>query len=345
MMDLLATMQPTTKFGELFQYSNLLAAAGGWVAAHVVQPDRELGAAYDEAMRKLVFAPLGMTNTTMDLARAERGNHARPHGDDIDGKPVVAGTDLNRADAPSRPAGGAWSSAHDMSRYVALELSRGKLPDGKVLVSEENLLARRAPQVTVGENATYGMGLEVDTPWGVPIVHHGGILAGYRSDWFAFPEQGVGAVILTNASKGSLMLRAFMRRIAEVLFDGRPEAADDLAVRAEIARADAKKTRERLVVPADPAESAKLAPRYASKELGELSVKKRGAGTVFDLGELTLTVASRQNDDGTISFVSIEPTLMGFEFVAGAREGKRVLVIREAQHQYLFTEAATTGSP
>ena len=34
----LGTMQPTSKFGELFQYSNPLAAAAGFTAGHVLSP-------------------------------------------------------------------------------------------------------------------------------------------------------------------------------------------------------------------------------------------------------------------------------------------------------------------
>jgi hypothetical protein len=67
---LLATFQPTSKFGELFQYSNLLAASGGYVAAHVLFPGRELGAAYDEAMARRVFGPIGMKSTTFDFKKA-----------------------------------------------------------------------------------------------------------------------------------------------------------------------------------------------------------------------------------------------------------------------------------
>lgn len=37
-MDLLGTMQPTTGFGEMFQYSNVMASAGGYVAGHVMHP-------------------------------------------------------------------------------------------------------------------------------------------------------------------------------------------------------------------------------------------------------------------------------------------------------------------
>ena len=42
-----------SKFGELFQYSNLLAGAAGFVGGHVLFPKLELGAAYDKAMQTL----------------------------------------------------------------------------------------------------------------------------------------------------------------------------------------------------------------------------------------------------------------------------------------------------
>ncbi len=337
-MDLLGTMQPTSKFGEVFQYSNVLAAAAGWVAGHIVYPGKELGAAYDDAMKKLVFDPLGMKATTMDLARVEKGNHARPHAEDVDGKPVLGAMALNHSVIPFRPAGGAWTSVHEMSRYVQLELSGGLLPDGKRFISEKNLLARRAPHVTIGEDTTYGMGLEVDKSWGVPMVHHGGSLFGYKSDWLIFPEQGVGAILLTNSDSGGRLLRPFARRIAEVIFDGRPEAAEDVASRVKSHAAEIAKFRERLVVPADPAAAGKLAPHYHSPELGDLTVKKDGGATLFDVGEFTTPVGTRKNDDGTVSFITLEPTLLGFELVVGERAGKRVLIVRDAQHEYVFTE-------
>jgi hypothetical protein len=61
---------------------------------------------------------------------------------------------------------------------------------------------------------------------------------------------------------------------------------------------------------------------------------------VFDFGEWKSTVASRKNDDGTMSFITIDPAVYGFEFVVGERGGKRVLIIRDGQHEYVFNEAA-----
>ena len=342
-LSLLGTMQPTSRFGEVFQYSNLMAAAAGYLGGSRVAPGKELGAAYDEAMKAKVFAPLGMATTTFDFAQALRGDVAQPHGEDVDGKVVPARMDLNYSVVPVRPAGGVWTSARELAKYIEMELAKGLLPDGRRLVSEKNLLARYEPQVLVGEDITYGMALTVDRRWGVPVVHHGGDLAGYHSDMIWLPQHGVGAVILTNGDSGVGIRGPLLRRLLEVLFDGKPEAEQQLKVGAEQRLAAIAKDRERLVVPADPALAAKLAPRYASKELGSVTVSQVGGTTFFDIGEWKSAVASRKNDDGTISFITIDPTLAGFEFVVADQEGQRRFVMRDAQHEYLFTEEAPTA--
>lgn len=331
-MRTLGGMQPTTKFGELFQYSNLMAAAAGYVGGNALYPDKELGAAYDEAMRTRIFEPLGMKSATFDIARVERGNHARPHGFDVDGKVAVASMDLNHSIAPARPAGAAWTSARDLLRYVQMELARGKLPDGRQLVSEKNLLARRNKQVAIGQTGSYGMGLSMDTKWNVTTLRHGGSMIGYKSDMFMLPEHGVGAVVLTNADTGSILAGTFRRRLLEVLFDGKAEAMESLLSTVKDWKANVAKTRERLVVPADATAASKLAPRYHNPALGAIVVSTANGSTVFDFGEWKSAVASRKNDDGTVSFRTIDPGLGGFEFVVVGNS----LVLRDSQHEYVF---------
>jgi CubicO group peptidase (beta-lactamase class C family) len=342
-MKLLGTMQPTSRFGEVFQYSNLMAAAAGYIGGAIAIPGKEWGKAYDEAMRTKVFEPLGMTSTTFDFGKALRGDVAQPHGDDVDGKVVRARMDLNYSVVPVRPAGGVWTSAHDLARYVEMELAKGMLPDGKRLVSSENLLMRYKPNVIVGEDITYGMALMVDTRYGIPVVHHGGDLAGYHSDMMWLPDCGIGAVILTNADSGVIIRGPLLRKLLEVAFDGRPEADEMLKVAADQRKAAIAKERERLIVPADPAAVAKLAPGYANPALGKLRILKDAESTLFDVGEWKSTVASRKNDDGTISFITIDPTISGFEFVVADKDGQRRLVIRDAQHEYPFVEEVTAA--
>jgi hypothetical protein len=203
---LLAHSQPTSKFGEVFQYSNMMAAGAGYVGAHIAYPDLELGAAYDKAMQ------------------------------------------------------------------------------------------------------------------------------------IKMPETREGIVILTNADVGGMINGALSRRLLEILFDGKPEAEGNLAASAANYKAAVAKERTRLVVPADPAIVSKLAAHYSSKELGNIDVRSANAATVCDFGDWKSAVASRKNDDGTISLVTIDPTNDGFEFVVGEKAGKRILTVRDAQHEYVFSE-------
>ncbi|HXU33192.1 MAG TPA: serine hydrolase domain-containing protein, partial [Thermoanaerobaculia bacterium] len=336
-MATLATVQPTSQFGEMFQYSNLLAGAAGFVAGHVAYPDLELGAAYDKAMQTKVFDPLGMKSTTFDFAQALSGNHASAHAPDIDGHPAHAVFDIDYSVLPLRPAGAGWSSVNDMLKYVAMELADGTLPDGTRYIGREPLLARREKKVPIGESAIYGMGLMVDRTYGVPVVHHGGDMIGYHSDMIWLPEQNVGAVILTNADLGSLIRGAFQRKLLEVLFDGHPEADANVAATSKAIFEQLAADRKVLVIPAAPADAGKLAPRYANAALGEIAVSHAGAATTFNFGEWKSEVASRHNPDGTVSFLTTAPGVAGFEFVVGTG-AKRTLTMRDSQHEYLFEE-------
>ena len=334
---LLGTMKPTSKFGELFQYSNLMAAAAGYVGAHVIDPQMEYGAAYDRAMQSYVFDPLQMKATTFEPGRALANNHATAHSPDVDGKPAKAMTAINDAVIPLRPAGGAWGSVRDMLKYVSMELAEGKLADGTTYISKEPLLERRVAQVHIGKDEVYGMGLVVDTTYGVPVVHHGGDLTGYHSDMIWLPEQNVGAVILTNGDPGWLLRSHLRRKLLEVLFDGRPEAEAKLNADAKSFYSSLAADRKLLTIPADANETAKLGKHYTNPSLGDIAVSTSGASTIFDFGEWKGEVATRKNPDGTISFITTVPGAMGFEFVVGSGP-KRTLTIRDAQHEYVFEE-------
>ena len=337
-MTLLGTMQPTSRFGELFQYSNLMAAAAGYIGGHIASPDLELGSAYDRAMQSNVFEPLGMKDTTQDFAKAQQGNFSTAHAPDVDGHMALAEGRVNLSVVPVRPAGGAWSTVNDVLKYVAMELAEGKLPDGTQYVSKEALLARRAPQIGVGIDQTYGMGLMVDTVYGTPVVHHGGDMIGFHSDMMWLPEHGIGAVVLTNGDPGWIIRTVFRRKLLEVLFDGKPEADGQIAAQGKQFYDEMAGERKLLTVPADVAASQALAPRYASASLGQIAVLRDGKRVTFDFGEFSSEMGSRVNPDGTTSFITTVPGVNGFEFVVGRTGAKRTLTLRDAQHEYIYEE-------
>jgi CubicO group peptidase (beta-lactamase class C family) len=334
-LDVLATMKPTTDFGALFQYSNPLASAAGYIGAHTVKPDEELGQAYDEAMREKIFLPLGMTRTTFSFDEALSTDHASPHSWDMSLKNVPIDMLLNRSVIPIRPAGGAWSSARDYARYVRLEFALGRLPDGSVFVSEKNLVARRIPQVRVGEESWYGMGLWLEDVKGIRVIRHGGSMFGYKSNFFLVPDLGVGGVILTNADSGWGLANAVTHRTLELIYDGKPEAEQDLLSSVKEQQAYLKGEQKDWKVPPDPTEVKRLEGFYHNAVLGDIVVSPGDHEVVFQFGGWKSRMATKANPDGTTSFVSVDPGVRGFEFNAPATKGAYTqLTLRDAQHKY-----------
>jgi CubicO group peptidase (beta-lactamase class C family) len=335
----LSETQPTSNFGELFQYNNLMASAAGFLGGSLAYPNMEIGAAYDKAMQTRIFDPLGMHDTTFSNSIGESGDWARPHGFDIDGNMVEMSNYFNHLIVPFRPAGGAWSSPADVAKYVQLELTKGIGPDGKRIVSEANLLERRKRGVPTGPDAWYGMGLFDEEISGVHVVTHGGTLQGFHSDWWALPDSGIGAVILTNADSGPYLLAPFLRRLMEVVYDGKPEAADEVAAAAARLKLQSKARRAKLTIPGDPAMLAGLAAKYHDSVLGNtITITDKNGAKWIKAGFIEGPVATRKNADNSVSLVSIGPGSIGVDALIGSKHGLRTLTIHDSQHDYVYTE-------
>ncbi|AZU03636.1 beta-lactamase [Glycocaulis alkaliphilus] len=332
----LADTQPTSAFGELFQYNNLLVSAAGYVGGALAYPGMELGAAFDLAMETRVFAPAGMHNSGFDFAEAMQGDWARPHGRNLDGDVVEISNTFNQSIETHRPAGGAWSTAADMARFVQLELSGGLTPEGERVVSEANLMERRVHNVPTGEDSWYGMGLFDEIAWGVPVVSHGGTLLGYRSNFYLLPEAGIGAVVLTNSDEGSVMLRPFLRRLMEVVYDGQPEAMNDINTAVERMARQSGARRATLTVPGDPAILEALAAQYHNPETGYITIRDVDGETWLRAGAIEGPVATRRNADGTVSLATVGAGAIGLEAVIGDEDGVATLTIRDSQHEYVY---------
>jgi len=69
-----------------------------------------------------------------------------------------------------------------------------------------------------------------------------------------------------------------------------------------------------------------------------LRKREGGEGVLMDFGSWNSHAATRKNDDSTISLYTIDPAVDGFEFVIGTKAGKRVLTLRDGQHEYEYGE-------
>ena len=333
----LATMVPTTDFGALFQYSNPLASAAGYVAAYSLYPNMELGSAYDKAMQEYVFNPLGMKETTFSFEDALAGNIAWPHSENARAVNVPAKMDLNYSVVPVRPAGGAWSNVIDYAKYLQMELAEGKVNDQQY-INADTLLERRKPNVGYGKGSSYGMGLSNEVYKGINIVEHGGSMIGYKSNFFIIPELGIGGIILTNADNGYPLTSAIRNKVLEMLFDGKPEAEEKFRVAIDSSIKQTKDWTKDWDKQVSKRVTTGLANRYTNAILGELRIKKEYDEVFLAINDsVTLAVTEKENPDKTISLMIKEPGFLSGE-LSIVNKDKKVseLILRDSQHEYIY---------
>jgi CubicO group peptidase (beta-lactamase class C family) len=309
------TMKPTTKLGETFQYSNLMVAAGGFIAAHAFAPTRPLGEAYAAAMQAKVFAPIGMASTTLDYATVARGDHAVPHALAIDGTTRAMPLAIERGVEPIAPAGGVWTTLRDMERYVATELGDGVTPDGVRVVSAANMRERRRVRARSNKTGGYGLGIGIGTYSGARRIAHDGGALGFGTTMFMLPDAHVGIIIFTNVRNGGGAEQlpfnaAVTRRIVELAFTGAlPLAEDKLAFYAKLRR------RAPRAASTDHAWIAPLAGTYRDPALGDVVVRATADGGDLDAGEWHVGIDREVEPDGTVKLIVLDPPFAGGAFV------------------------------
>ena len=222
-----------------------------------------------------------------------------------------------------------------MTRYVENELARGVLPNGRRLVSEKNLLQRRERTVAIGETGWYGMGLMSDAAYGVTVSITAATCPAITATGSRFPDAQVGAVILTNADQGVGMRDPFMRRILEVLYDGKPEAAEDVATSAKLLFESVAVRRAQITVPAAPMRR-RNSPRRTPIRTSDRSTVVRDAGGLTFRVPRVLQPHRNAKERGWVDVVYHDRSRQSGVRLR-ARSGGRTLTLRDGQHTYVFT--------
>ena len=339
MLERMKDLKPTTGYGETFQYSNAMIAAAGFVAAHAADRRRPMSVAYEAAMQAKIFGPLGMKHTTFNKKVVARSDHASPHDRNAKFEMEPTGTDTAAWIAPMNPGGGAWSTVHDLSQVLLMELARGRTPGGKQVVSESNLLARREPQARAGEKISYGLALAVEKYRDVRVFGHGGGLWGYTSYMFFLPDHGVAAVMLTNVGFPNPFVHGqFQRELFELLFDGRDEAREDLEVGLKDLQAWRKEENAKIDFAPDRSFVDQFVGTYQNSLYGTIKIFfDANKGAVLDVGEWTSHLGKKKEEDGTEKLVTTAAPWLGWpEFVRKEVDGKVTLEFRDGQRKVVF---------
>ncbi len=317
----------TAPYGEKYQYSNQLVAAGGFAAgvADGGSP-AALEHAYVIALRDRVLNPIGMPRTTYDLSQVVAGNdYASPHAPDLfgDTHPVPLMLDDSWL-VPVAPSGALWSSAREMVRYVQTELRRGIAPDGSRVVSAENLERTWQPGVPLpaGPGMSpvmaafaqhYGLGWVVGSYGGQRAIWHSGGTLGFSSLVTFLPETSLGVVVLTNGSgNAGQLVYAVVFRLLELLF-GQP-AGTGFSVEENIDRiASARDEFLTIIGELDPAAVEPFVGTYRNPDLGDLALLLRGETLTLVSGSFRSSLLPQMAEDGSVAgYVTVDPPLSGF---------------------------------
>ena len=328
----LAGVAPVASFGEQFIYNNLLVAAGGYTAgvARGGGVD-DLGLAYDAAMQQRVLSPISMKRSTFDpVAVRADGDYALPHAADLSGHlrpmPLEAECDVL---LPVRPAGGLWSTTWEMARFVQTELTGGIAPNGRRVVSTENLAVTWAPGVAVpnlyggppemaASMSHYGLGWLSGDYRGLRVISHAGGTAGFTAQVAFLPDADLGIAVLSNASAlpGALAFTSAVHfRLLELLFDQSAEMDTQLSTLVEARAAG----RPQLAPHVDPAAVAPYLCRYTHPTLGEMTIALRDNRLVLDAGKLASELRRRAVDGPSASvYLLHDPPLSFYSEAYGA---------------------------
>jgi CubicO group peptidase (beta-lactamase class C family) len=298
-------LKPATSFRSHYAYNNLMFVTAGQVVAE------NTGKSWDDYVREKILLPLGMNSTNTSVNTFKPGaNWAYPHSK-IDGKlQPIPFEGLDNAAA----AGSINSSVRDMSKWMILQLNRGKIPGTETRIfSEKSSQTMWAQQTVIPVNEAgpeelkalkpslsgYGLGWGLRDYKGRKLVSHSGGVAGFVTRVLLVPQENLGVVILTNAEE-VFAFESILYHILDSYLGGSTQDytaafksvddkqkadADETMKKASAARAADSK-------PSLPLE--KYVGEYGDPWYGKMTITQESTGLVLTLARTSKGVADLQ---------------------------------------------------
>ncbi|WP_169978678.1 serine hydrolase [Tautonia rosea] len=191
--------KPAGLFRASYAYTNFAFTQAG------VATSKAVDTTWEDLATDRLFKPLGMERTSYRHADyAAASNRAKLHAR-VDGQWVAK---YDRQPDAQAPAGGASSTARDLSRWMRLLIAEG-IVDGKLLIARDQLEETFKPQVistpaahSADRTGFYGLGWNVgqDPNGRLTLSHSGAFDFGAATCVFLLPAENLGIVVLTNGA-------------------------------------------------------------------------------------------------------------------------------------------------
>ena len=206
-----------------YRYSNLGYNIAGFVM------DQVTGESWKETLNRLVFAPLGMRNTTAHLSRVPLERRALPYRLAPTGFRQMP---YGKTDASMQSAGGLVTTLADEARWLEAHLNDGKV-DGRQVLPADVIREARKTQVPDTRRIRdvqmfgYGLGWHLGIYQGDTLVHHGGGFPGFAAYVGFSPTRRIGVAAFSNSREtGDAVMEMVFLGIFDVLA-GRSTMAED----------------------------------------------------------------------------------------------------------------------
>ncbi|MBL0012267.1 MAG: serine hydrolase [Flavobacterium sp.] len=204
--DIIANLQylkPVSAFRTKYDYDNLLYIVAGEVLAQVS------GQSWGDFIEQRIMKPLAMDKSAASFQRLkDTSNVISPHVP-TEGKLKA----ITRYKNPILDAaGGIYASVNDMSKWVIMQLQKGKYDNGKILFSEKQQAEMWSAQTIMPNKPvapyfshfkSYGLGWQLSEVKGSFQVSHTGGLDGIVTQVTLLPELNLGIIVLTNQQNGA----------------------------------------------------------------------------------------------------------------------------------------------
>lgn len=192
-------VKPMYPVNEHFEYSG-----GGYSVIRKILDDN-FSSNYDSLMQKLILKPLKMNNSTFSQPLSPQyKNYA--YGCDKEMQPLKG----NYYIYPEQAAGGLWSTATDIAKFV-LNIQNNLKASPNSLISKSHCEEMLTPFLS-----NYALGFGVVEKGGEKYFWHEGESYGYNAMYYGSFTTGKGVVILTNAypENGQPFIKELLNSVA-----------------------------------------------------------------------------------------------------------------------------------
>ena len=315
--DRLRYLEPSRPLHARYQYNNLMFMTAG------VLIERISGSTWEEFVRRRLLDPLGMKTSNFSVNDSQKTSDFSLPYQEENGQ--VKEIPFRNIDAIG-PAGSINSSVNEMTRWLFLQLGKGKF-DGRQIIPEKNLAETHTPQIVAGGDlkydesfySSYAMGWAVTSYRGHPALAHSGGIDGFTSAVRFLPKDQLGVVVLTNSSSpasGLIASNAVDRMLGLSEAPWAKRALDD-AARGKEAQAKAK-SEDEAKRKKDAPPSHKLqdyAGQFEHPAYQTLTISQQGEQLKFDLHGLTGTLKHYHYDifQGAEGAAGLEGTKITFQ--------------------------------